>query len=176
MGLGPFQPGIPARSFSPARYTVERHPLWAEQSRRRGGGDAYPECVGEDARQAARNRVTEMYVERFGNVISEKKGAELIRELLDIPRQGRSCCKPSRHRPAGHRLTTEGHREPGAGQHSWRTNDGRVAWAGVQEFRLDPASCITQLARVSPLLLAGQHSPHALSVWAWGLVCLRWGP
>jgi hypothetical protein len=41
-----------------------------------GGGDAYPECVGEDARQAARNRITEMYVERFGNVISEEKGAE----------------------------------------------------------------------------------------------------
>jgi hypothetical protein len=50
-----------------------------------GGGDAYPECVGEDARQAARNRITEMYVERFGNVISEEKGAELIRELLDDP-------------------------------------------------------------------------------------------
>jgi hypothetical protein len=50
-----------------------------------GRGDAYPECVGEDARQAARNRITEMYVERFGNVSSEEKGAELIRELLDDP-------------------------------------------------------------------------------------------
>ena len=134
-----------------------------------GGGDAYPECVGEDARQAARNRITEMYVERFGNVISEEKGAELIRELLDDPETRPLVLQSlSRHRPAGHRLTTKGHREPGAGQHSWRTNDGRVAWAGVQECRLDSASCITQLARVSPLLLPGQQSTHALSAWAWG--------
>jgi hypothetical protein len=41
--------------------------------------------VSEDAKRAARDRMSELYVERFGNVVSEENSAELLREMLADP-------------------------------------------------------------------------------------------